>query len=52
MHETTSEISFATAPYSIGEQGGVGEGEITNTTLTTTAGVATGLEQRITGNYK
>eukprot|EP01043_Picozoa_sp_COSAG02_P144385 COSAG02_NODE_83583_length_101_cov_143.000000_1_plen_25_part_10 len=21
MHETTSEISFATAPYSIGEQG-------------------------------
>eukprot|EP01043_Picozoa_sp_COSAG02_P133379 COSAG02_NODE_71393_length_191_cov_31.217391_1_plen_40_part_10 len=29
-----------------------GEGEITNTTLTTTAGVATGLEQRITGNYK
>eukprot|EP01043_Picozoa_sp_COSAG02_P144548 COSAG02_NODE_83772_length_101_cov_76.000000_1_plen_22_part_01 len=22
MHETTSEISFATAPYSIGEQGG------------------------------
>eukprot|EP01043_Picozoa_sp_COSAG02_P140058 COSAG02_NODE_78782_length_115_cov_50.375000_1_plen_21_part_10 len=21
MHETTSEISFATAPYSLGEQG-------------------------------
>jgi len=32
--------------------GGVGQGQITNTTLTTTAGVATGLEQRITGNYR
>eukprot|EP01043_Picozoa_sp_COSAG02_P135224 COSAG02_NODE_73447_length_171_cov_147.277778_1_plen_45_part_10 len=45
MHETTSEISFATAPIFNWGAGGVGEGEITNTTLTTTAGVATGLEQ-------